>query len=108
MLASYTMPPKKSLPELCVPTVRIDVCCPSTPCLLKSPCLVSACPPSGLMRPGLLYRAALEGVTLSLLAGLRRMEALGVRPQELRLVGGGAANLLWRQVIADAFQLPIW
>ena len=28
-------------------------------------------------------------------------------PTELRLVGGGARNLLWQRVIADAFQLPI-
>lgn len=63
--------------------------------------------PGSLARPGLLYRAAIEGATFSLLAGLRRMEALGLRPSELRAVGGGSRNPLWRQVIADAFQLPV-
>eukprot|EP00887_Chlorella_sp_A99_P008128 scaffold12.g8128.t1 len=61
----------------------------------------------GLLRPGLLYRAALEGCTFSLLAGLRRMEAHGVRPAELLVVGGGSQNRLWRRIIADAFQLPL-
>ncbi len=48
------------------------------------------------MRPGLLYRAAIEGATLSLLSGFRRMTAAGLRPgAQLRLVGGGAKNRLW-------------
>jgi len=33
--------------------------------------------PPGLLRPGLLYRAALEGATFSLVAGLERMQARG-------------------------------
>lgn len=36
------------------------------------------------------------------------MQQLGMQPaQELRLVGGGSRNELWRQIIADAFQLPV-
>jgi hypothetical protein len=31
-----------------------------------------------LMRPGLLYRAAMEGVTFGLVAGMHRMKASGV------------------------------
>lgn len=62
---------------------------------------------SGLLRPGLLYRAAMEGATFSLVAGLRRVQDLGLQPTELRVVGGGAKNALWRQIIADAFQLPV-
>jgi sugar (pentulose or hexulose) kinase len=62
----------------------------------------------GLLRPGLVYRAAMEGATYSLAAGLQRFEAAGVpRPSELRLVGGGARNRLWRQMVADVFQLPV-
>lgn len=62
----------------------------------------------GLLRPGLLYRAALEGATFSLRAGLERMRALGLaRASELRLVGGGSKNALWRRIVADAFQLPV-
>ncbi len=62
----------------------------------------------GLMTPGLLYRAALEGVALSLLAGFGRMQGLGMRSAtEICLVGGGANNGLWRRIIADVFQLPV-
>lgn len=39
--------------------------------------------------------------------GLKLMEAYGVSAQELRLVGGGSKNQLWRRIIADSFQLPI-
>lgn len=40
-------------------------------------------------------------------SGLKLMEAYGVSAQELRLVGGGSKNQLWRRIIADSFQLPI-
>ena len=59
----------------------------------------------GLLRPGVLYRAALEGVTFSLLAGMRRLESYGLKASELRVVGGGSHNRLWRRIIADAFQV---
>ncbi|KAG2486961.1 hypothetical protein HYH03_014458 [Edaphochlamys debaryana] len=62
----------------------------------------------GCLRPGLLYRAALEGATLSLLSGFRRMVAAGLAPGgRLRLVGGGARNPLWRQIVADAFGMEV-
>ncbi|KAK9901627.1 hypothetical protein WJX75_005679 [Coccomyxa subellipsoidea] len=61
----------------------------------------------GGMRPGLLYRAALEGATFSLLNGMRMLEKYGVSARELRVVGGGSKNRLWRRIIADAFQLPL-
>ncbi len=35
------------------------------------------------------------------------MEDYGVAASELRLVGGGSKNKLWRKIIADSFQLPI-
>eukprot|EP00747_Dinoflagellata_sp_TGD_P224890 gnl/TRDRNA2_/TRDRNA2_97971_c1_seq1.p1 gnl/TRDRNA2_/TRDRNA2_97971_c1~~gnl/TRDRNA2_/TRDRNA2_97971_c1_seq1.p1 ORF type:complete len:117 (+),score=30.38 gnl/TRDRNA2_/TRDRNA2_97971_c1_seq1:1-351(+) len=35
------------------------------------------------------------------------MKSLGLVASEIRLVGGGAKNPLWRQMIADAFQLPV-
>ncbi|EIE20766.1 Xylulokinase [Coccomyxa subellipsoidea C-169] len=64
----------------------------------------------GGMRPGLLYRAALEGATFSLLNGVRfalaeKMQRLPLI--QLRVVGGGSKNRLWRRIIADAFQLPL-
>jgi xylulokinase len=61
----------------------------------------------GSLRLGLLYRAAMEGATLSLVAALRRLVALGLRADALLLVGGGSKNALWRRVAADAFQLPL-
>eukprot|EP00198_Chlamydomonas_reinhardtii_P011700 XP_001701037.1 predicted protein [Chlamydomonas reinhardtii] len=62
----------------------------------------------GCLRPGLLYRAAMEGATLSLLAGFRSMVAAGLRPgAQLRLVGGGAKNRLWWQIVADAFGMEV-
>mmetsp|Transcript_21338 Transcript_21338/g.40624 ORF Transcript_21338/g.40624 Transcript_21338/m.40624 type:complete len:534 (-) Transcript_21338:2260-3861(-) len=62
---------------------------------------------AGCMRPGLLYRAALEGVTFSLFGGYLVMQQLGVQVDELRVVGGGSKNRLWRQIIADIFQVPL-
>eukprot|EP00879_Flechtneria_rotunda_P029505 GHRR01031916.1.p1 GENE.GHRR01031916.1~~GHRR01031916.1.p1 ORF type:complete len:257 (+),score=71.33 GHRR01031916.1:765-1535(+) len=61
----------------------------------------------GLLRPGVLYRAALEGATLSLAAALTRAIELGLTPTELRLVGGGSKNSLWQQIVADVFQLSV-
>ncbi|KAL6785248.1 hypothetical protein ACKKBG_A03065 [Auxenochlorella protothecoides x Auxenochlorella symbiontica] len=61
----------------------------------------------GSSRPGLVYRAALEGVTFLLAAGKERLRAHGLVPDELRVVGGGARNRLWRRIVADAFQLPL-
>jgi len=61
----------------------------------------------GSLRPGVLYRSAMEGATFSVLAGYRYMQQLGLTATELRLVGGGSKNELWQQVIADAFQLPV-
>ena len=55
----------------------------------------------GSLQPGVLYRAAMEGASFALVAGLERLDALGVSTEELRLVGGGSKNRLWRQVIAD-------
>ena len=35
------------------------------------------------------------------------LEKYGVTANELRVVGGGSKNRLWRRIIADAFQLPL-
>ena len=35
------------------------------------------------------------------------LEKYGVTAKELRVVGGGSKNRLWRRIIADAFQLPL-
>ncbi len=61
----------------------------------------------GTLRPGPLYRAALEGTALALAAGLDRLRAAASRVDEVRLTGGGAANALWRQILADVFDVPV-
>jgi len=45
-----------------------------------------------------LFYSVLEGVALALRAN---MDALGVGGEEIRLIGGGAANAIWPQLIAD-------
>lgn len=62
---------------------------------------------AGSLRPGLLFRAAMEGVALNLAWGVERMRRLGLRVDAVRLVGGGAHNPLWRQVLADTLDAPV-
>lgn len=57
--------------------------------------------------PGHAARAAMEGVTLGMAYGLRRMEALGLAPSEIRLTGGGSQSAAWRRICADVFGYPV-
>jgi len=59
---------------------------------------------AGLLTPGHLFRAALEGVALGLAFGLERLRALGLSIDEVRLVGGGARNALWGRILADTLE----
>jgi sugar (pentulose or hexulose) kinase len=52
-------------------------------------------------------RAAMEGVTLGMNYGLRRLAKLGVRPTQIRATGGGARSKLWRQIMADVFNAEV-
>jgi xylulokinase len=56
---------------------------------------------------GGLARAAMEGVTLNMNYGLRRLAALGLKPREIRVTGGGARSAVWRQLMADVFGVPV-
>ena len=56
---------------------------------------------------GHLARAAIEGTTLGMNYGLRRLATLGVKAKEIRLTGGGARSSVWRQVAADVFGVPV-
>ena len=73
-------------------------------------------------RPGLIYRAALEGLTYLLADALRSMEAAcgggggdsdggsdgaGFQPTSLLVVGGGSKNRLWRTIIADVLGVEL-
>jgi xylulokinase len=52
-------------------------------------------------------RAAMEGVTLGMNYGLRRLAQLGVKPVQIRATGGGANSKLWRQIMADVFNAEV-
>lgn len=56
---------------------------------------------------GHLARAVMEGVVFSLLDGLTIMRELGLEIDEVRAIGGGARNPLWRQMQADMFGQPL-
>jgi len=52
-------------------------------------------------------RAAMEGVTLGMNYGLRRLRELGVKPAQIRATGGGAKSRVWRQIMADIFNTEV-
>lgn len=52
-------------------------------------------------------RAAMEGVTMGMNYGLRRLAKLGVKPTQIRATGGGANSALWRQIMADVFNAEV-
>ena len=53
-------------------------------------------------------RAVLEGVALNLGLILEALQAQEVQPNKLLLIGGGAKSAVWRQILADVLDLPIW
>ena len=57
--------------------------------------------------PEFLARAAMEGVTLGMNYGLRRLAKLGVKPSQIRATGGGARSKAWRQIMADIFNTEV-
>ena len=59
------------------------------------------------MTRGHMARSAMEGVTMGMNYGLRRLAELGVRPKEIRVTGGGAKSAAWRQIMADVFGVPV-
>jgi D-xylulose kinase len=52
-------------------------------------------------------RAAMEGVTMGMNYGLRRLAELGVKPAQIRATGGGAKSKAWRQIMADVFNAEV-
>src|SRR5688572_27019975 len=52
-------------------------------------------------------RASMEGVTLGMNYGLRRLAELGVKPTQIRATGGGAKSKTWRQIMADVFNAEV-
>ena len=58
-------------------------------------------------RQGHFARAAMEGVTLGMNYGLRRLAQLGVKARQIRATGGGANSKIWRQIMADIFDAEV-
>ena len=55
-----------------------------------------------------LARAVLEGVALNLGLILEVLRAQDVQVNRLLLIGGGARSAVWRQILADVLDLPVW
>jgi xylulokinase len=54
-----------------------------------------------------MVRAVIEGVTLACYDAYAVLEQLGARPVRIVMAGGGARSVLWRQILADVFDLPV-
>jgi len=54
-----------------------------------------------------IIRATLEGVGLNMRVILESFQAQGARIESMRLIGGGAKGRLWRQILADIYNLPV-
>jgi xylulokinase len=53
-----------------------------------------------------LARALLEGLAFAMRDVFDRTQALGIRAEALRIAGGGARSVLWKQIRADLIGLP--
>ncbi|KAL7546139.1 hypothetical protein ACHAWF_014915 [Thalassiosira exigua] len=59
---------------------------------------------------GLIYRAAMEGISYLLAEGVSTMKRAcgdGFQPTCLMVVGGGSSNQLWRQMLADILEMEL-
>ncbi len=52
-------------------------------------------------------RSVMEGVSLDLGLILDHYRKRGITPSEMRLVGGGGKSPIWRQILADVFEIPV-
>lgn len=52
-------------------------------------------------------RGTVEGVTMGMNYGLRRLAKLGVNAGQIRATGGGANSAIWRQIMADVFNAEV-
>jgi xylulokinase len=55
-----------------------------------------------------LMRAALEGVAFALRQGFEALEATGFKAAQLRLAGGGTAEMPWKQLLTDVLRIPLY
>jgi xylulokinase len=64
----------------------------------------------GLAMPnsrGEMARAVMEGVAFNLRIILESLRGQGVAVESMRLIGGGGKSAVWRQILADIYDLPI-
>ena len=54
-----------------------------------------------------MVRAVMEGVGLACFDAYSVLAELGARPEQIIMAGGGARSELWRQIVADIFDLPV-
>ncbi|MEZ5573183.1 MAG: xylulokinase [Halioglobus sp.] len=57
--------------------------------------------------PDHLLRSAMESAVYGLRAGLDALARCGHTCETVRVTGGGAASGVWRQIVADCFDLPV-
>jgi xylulokinase len=49
----------------------------------------------------------MEGATLGMNYGLNRLRSLGIAPRQIRATGGGTNSAVWRQIMADVFNVEV-
>ncbi len=54
-----------------------------------------------------LVRSVMEGVALACYDAFSILQELGAAPEQIVMAGGGARSTLWRQIVADVFNLPV-
>ncbi|MGB3714665.1 MAG: xylulokinase, partial [Candidatus Promineifilaceae bacterium] len=54
-----------------------------------------------------IVRAVMEGVAMACYDAFSVLKELGARPEQIIMAGGGARSRLWRQIVADVFNLPV-
>jgi xylulokinase len=54
-----------------------------------------------------LIRAVMEGVALACVDAFGALAEAGVQPDRVVMAGGGARSGLWRQIVANVFNLPV-
>ncbi|ODS10587.1 xylulokinase [Vibrio scophthalmi] len=52
-------------------------------------------------------RATAEAATFTVRYGLDLFREQGIKPTQIRLIGGGSKNPLWRQLVADTMNIPV-
>ncbi len=56
---------------------------------------------------GDMIRAIMEGVSYSLADCLSVLDEMGVHPEKMLACGGGGTSILWRQMLADIYGMPV-